>query len=286
MRRCWNLSRGWESETVLVLDNLSRGLRNPGEKKADDWIVSIPGFPGGTPLADLTGFSGRTVNGWAPGISDSGFLESIAVIDQRSARIEHLRILAEYATPLLLDDNGPARQYAPFLLDLLPGPRRSEANIASPAYLDLPPKTREPDTRSTILVSFGGEDPADLVSAVLNCLVHSVKIAPERISVILAPDKARRDRLILPDGIHVLEPTNTLKSRLAEFGLVICSYGLTAWEALASGSAVLTVEPGVLPFPALPNSSNPQCRICSPGKNVKTDRSGETGPTRRTSPSA
>ncbi len=218
---------------------------------------------------NLSEFSDRSVELRASESSEQaaiGFLDSIAVIDQRAADFEQLGILSGYAMPLLLDDNGKARKYAPFLLDVLPGPRTSDANISSPAYMDLPPSGREPDSRAAILVSFGGEDPSRLSFAVLKSLVHYARIAPERISVVLNPDDVKQISADIPAAIRIIEPTEQLKSRLTEFGLVICSYGLTAWEALAAGAAVLSVEPSAYHYRLSRTAGIPSAGFVRPGR--------------------
>jgi len=173
---------------------------------------------------------------------EKAFNTALVVFDRKGSQKAHLMPWVEAgATPLLLDDDGPARQCAPYLLDIIPGPRRSKANMKSPAFLRLPPRRREPDaSEAEILLSFGGSDPAGLTEPVVFSLIHHARINPKRIFLTL-PLSA--DRQNLPSGVSILKNTGGLRNHLADYGLVICSYGITAWEAISAGCAVLTVDP-------------------------------------------
>ncbi|MDT8299577.1 MAG: methyltransferase domain-containing protein, partial [Spirochaetaceae bacterium] len=168
-----------------------------------------------------------------------GFLRSLAVFDRRISTTEDLVPWTEKATPILLDDDGEARRTAPYLIDIIPGPRRTEANASSPDWLDLPSVTRTPDAAGPVLVSFGGEDKAGLTLPVLRFLVES--IGAERLITATCPESITEDRL--PSGVRILREPQELKGLLGDFGLVITSYGITLWEAVAAGCAVLTVDP-------------------------------------------
>lgn len=176
----------------------------------------------------------------AAGDGDSpGFGDTLAILDRRISSESDLHGLAAGTTPVLIDDDGPARRIAPFLLDIIPGPRSSESNLTEPLFMDLPEKRRSPDASGDILVSFGGEDPASLTGPVLQELVHIVGEG-RKISCTRPP---QTDTGSIPDAVVVLETIDNLKDRLSDYALVICSYGLTLWEALAAGCAVLTVDP-------------------------------------------
>jgi 2-polyprenyl-3-methyl-5-hydroxy-6-metoxy-1,4-benzoquinol methylase len=193
--------------------------------------------------ADLVETAAGSNEASAPA-TKTGFNDTLVVFDRKfSDGTRLLDWVRAGATPVLLDDDGPARIRAPFVLDSIPGPRRSPANIASPAFLNLPGRRREPDARNAlILLSFGGFDPAGLTVPVLRSLILDAGIPSRRISLTL-PTSA--DPGMLPEGVTILEQVTGLKDRLGDYGLVICSYGITAWEALAAGCAVLTAEPTI-----------------------------------------
>jgi len=187
--------------------------------------------------------SERQRNSRSPGASlTHGFNTALVVFDRKCSQKAHLIPWVNAGgTPLLLDDDGPARQSAPYLLDIIPGPRRSEANMKSFALLHLPARCREPDANEAkILVSLGGSDPAGLTQPIIFSLVRHAHINPQRIFLTL-PSSA--DQQNLPSGVSVLKKTSGLKNQLVDYGLVICSYGITMWEAISAGCAVLTANP-------------------------------------------
>ncbi|PIE04207.1 MAG: hypothetical protein CSA76_05370 [Spirochaetales bacterium] len=167
--------------------------------------------------------------------------DTLLVLDRRSTSAEELNQRVSMGTPVLLDDDGSARLTAPFLIDTIPGRRGTAANLASPALMNLPPHERRPDASGKILVSFGGEDPADLTAPVCRSLV-SAGVEASRISVTVPPKKKYGEGE-LPSGIVRLGAPEELKNLLSAYGTVVCSYGFTLWEALSAGCAVFTVDP-------------------------------------------
>ena len=247
VRRCLDLARRLGERALLILDEPRR------------WDSLVPGIADFSRRRGEDAFLGESPP--APG-------GALAVFDRRESGAAEVVRWAECAVPLLLDDDGPGRRDAPFLIDTIPGPRRGEANIASPAYLNLPPKVRTPDPGGPVLVSFGGEDPGNLTPAVLRALIEDCGVLPSRITVTRPPGKTWNlpgDNSPAPEspksaglagsagssgssegvagGVRVLACSASLGEHLGEFGLVICSYGITLWEALAAGCAVLTVQP-------------------------------------------
>ena len=245
VRRCLDLARRLGERALLILDNVQLWQRLVPEITDFPRIHGEVEFFGDLP-SDSAGNSPQRGTG-APGASGA-----LVVLDCRESNAAQVRLCADYGTPLLLDDDGGGRKNAPFLIDTIPGPRRCAANTASPAYLNLPPKVRTPDPHGPILVSFGGQDPADLTPAVLRALIEDCAVPPSRITVTRPPGKNWN----LPDcrdgaaessrgapGVRVLPSCDSLREHLGRFGLVICSYGITLWESAAAGCAVLTAEP-------------------------------------------
>ena len=224
MRRCLDIARRLPGRSVILIDDTPSDTRFP-----DEWAELIPGFPGAVPvLLTSEALSGDTLS------------DTLMVFDRRSSEKADLIPWTYKTTPVLLDDNGPARHLAPFLLDTIPGPRGSEANEASPSWLNLPPRRRSPDPAGPILVSFGGDDPSGLTIPLITALVNRIGMDSRRISVTLPAGTSPES---LPEGVRVLKIPDGLKDHLADYGLVICSYGLTAWEAVAAGCGVLTADP-------------------------------------------
>ncbi|AHC15285.1 methyltransferase domain-containing protein [Salinispira pacifica] len=93
-----------------------------------------------------------------------------------------------------------------------------------------------------ILVSFGGSDPGNLTRSFVNLLqthefLRSVTgsiIYPRRLKDSALPD--------LPRGWSWMEPVDDLSTRFPRYDLLICAYGLSAWEAQFSGLPVLILD--------------------------------------------
>ncbi|MCK4514481.1 MAG: hypothetical protein KAU31_04440, partial [Spirochaetaceae bacterium] len=140
-----------------------------------------------------------------------------------------------------LDIGGGGREFCSYVLDTLPRLDGSTANLTDLAYLDLPVLRPVGDSaRDRILVTFGGEDPACLTDATVRLLVERLGIEPERVTVVqpglgVTPN--------LPPGVRIIGPLPSLVAVMDEGEWVICSYGLTAFEASAGGRSVVTIAP-------------------------------------------
>ena len=165
------------------------------------------------------------------------------VCDRRAMDSQDIETLSEFGTVVCLDEGGSAREAAPYCIDTLPHPNcTTSANLFAPALLDLPAKTHSfTGTVERVLITFGGEDPADLSSKVSRFLIENRFFAPEQLTVVRGP--LFSDRLKLPSGITVSGPYPELKGILPEYDLIITSYGLTCFEAIAAGVPLLLLNP-------------------------------------------
>lgn len=151
--------------------------------------------------------------------------------------------LAQLAPVAAIDEGSLNGDLCDCLLDIIPsyGLQRP-ANITEPGFIILPKNTRKTPAPASfseiksILITAGGEDPADLVVPAANAIAgHGIKITaikndPEAINRIL-PEK-RCDVSFVP-------PVQNLKEKLADYDVVITHYGFTAFEALAAGCGVI-----------------------------------------------
>jgi 2-polyprenyl-3-methyl-5-hydroxy-6-metoxy-1,4-benzoquinol methylase len=145
------------------------------------------------------------------------------------------------AVTIGIDTGGDGREYCSYLVDTLPRLGGSPANVGDPAFLDLPEfiPISERD-RGRILVTFGGEDPAGLTESTVALLVGRLGISPDLVTVVRPGLRALSE---IPDGVLVTGPLPTLWPALGEHEWVICSHGMTAFEAAAAGRSVVTVNP-------------------------------------------
>ncbi|GHT77223.1 hypothetical protein FACS1894130_00850 [Spirochaetia bacterium] len=181
--------------------------------------------------------------------------------------------------PLIgIDEGGPVRDRFDFLLDLLPAlPELSPANLTAPRLLPLPKNRREQpfvfrnlETSSgesgrplngscgiRILISFGAEDPAALtVPAALALAPPADHPIPEgnlgpsfpvQITALFGgfnTNAAGGREALEQAGVLVQESIPNLKESLASYDLVITHFGVTAFEALHAGLAVILLSPG------------------------------------------
>jgi len=228
LRRCFETARSMAGHSSLVFDEGPSDALLP-----DDWKSVIPGFPGDIPVLLTSDVLSRD--------TDPGSSGTLAVFDRRSSSIMDILPWAEFSTPVVLDDDGSARALAPFVVDTIPGPRGSDANRASPSLLNLPTRRRSPDPGGSILLSFGGEDPAGITIPLVQLLLE-LGIDVSRIHLTLPPQSEGAE---LPEGLSLLPAVGNLKDHLGDYGMVFCSYGLTAWEAVSAGCVVITVDPSI-----------------------------------------
>ena len=195
----------------------------------------------------------------------AGGLEEAALCSDESGSAEWTFIVLDrYRTPTAelarwaalgpvvgLDEGGPSRSAFDYLLDLLPGPPgRTEANLADPGLLSLPGRRRpsfiEVDHPGPlrVLVAFGAEDPAGLTSPTVFSLQEVSGLAVDALlGPLEAETRSADETAMIEAGARVLHAIPDLKERLADYDLVVTSFGLTAFEAARARSCVLLVSP-------------------------------------------
>jgi 2-polyprenyl-3-methyl-5-hydroxy-6-metoxy-1,4-benzoquinol methylase len=105
------------------------------------------------------------------------------------------------------------------------------------------PTRRQPSIPpQRVLISFGGEDPADLSSRLLQLLLDGNFFQPGQITLIQGPYFLRRR---WPEGITVLANPPKLEFMLGDYDLLFCAFGLTTYEALAAGTPVINLNPSI-----------------------------------------
>ncbi len=177
---------------------------------------------------------------------------SLVIIDaQEMARADHATLRA-LAPTVGVDLGGEARLYASYLIDTLPNLFDHAPNVFDTGLNELPSRVRGPETlrhvdesthtNARILVSIGGEDPASLTPRVLDLLDRAQSVPEESVDVVLGPMSAERVGGRYRTVSSVLR-CHRLKDIVGDYDIVITTFGLTAYEALAAGSTVLTVAP-------------------------------------------
>jgi spore coat polysaccharide biosynthesis predicted glycosyltransferase SpsG len=162
----------------------------------------------------------------------------LLVVDRRSSEPSLLEAIPRDTVVIALDEDGPLAEVAEYTVRMLgPDDRETNIRVAPPA-----PERRRlaaPTLPGKVLVTFGGEDPARLTLPTVRSLLRS-SVKAESITVVRGPSFAP---LELPPGVVVLAPAPGLGERLADYDLVLTSYGLTAFESRGAGCRTATVEP-------------------------------------------
>ncbi len=167
----------------------------------------------------------------------------LVVLDNRFTQNDVLEFWSSKGPVAALDESGPARNFADYIIDILPSRAyMTKANLAGLGYLFLPKNRRTaPEKLKRVLVSFGGEDPAGLGNAFLKAATGIIR--PQDISVVSGALSAAIKSY---PGIITLGPVQDLKEKLYAYDLVVCQFGLTAYEAAWAGCAVLLLSPSRL----------------------------------------
>ncbi len=165
----------------------------------------------------------------------------ITVLDRRGTSRAFVDELRKCTMVVGLDEGGAARGYCDYLVDTLPvagtisDPNRTIPAARSPKNRRLQP----PTVHESILVTFGGEDPAGLTAATCAALIDG-GVGAQRITAVRGPAAPAWN---LPSGLEVLENEPNLREILHRYDLVLTSFGLTAFEAFSAGVSVLLVNP-------------------------------------------
>jgi 2-polyprenyl-3-methyl-5-hydroxy-6-metoxy-1,4-benzoquinol methylase len=180
----------------------------------------------------------------APG--RSSFWDLI-VLDRKATPLQEYLRLSQYGLVIGLDEGGAARSYLPYCIDTLPGLKKQHpANLHALTLLDLP-RQKKPVISfpfCKILLTFGGEDAANLSGVLLNGLLYKSLFKELRkelkITLVQGPYFKQKN---WPGEIHILFAPPNLKETLCQYDLVITSFGLTCFEALAAGVPVILFNP-------------------------------------------
>ena len=170
---------------------------------------------------------------------------SIVITDMRKTDKQFFRTMRHKSRIIGIDEGGSERNRFDYCIDTLPVlPNCPPANVSSPYFLDLPEHRRDntvkPGHPLQVLIVFGGEDPLQLTGKTAAIMQRPALRQLADCSVVFGPLASRQQ---LPERVHVIEKTDNLKEKLADFDIVITGFGLTAYEAAAAGCGVLCVNP-------------------------------------------
>lgn len=190
---------------------------------------------------------------------------ALVVLDGFRTSVADMDRLRAIGPVVALDEGGPARPRADYLLDIIPGflSRQTEPNRYDPTLIPLPSNRRgapqgdaqrtsrrasqrasqsdeqssaQAATPKTALVAAGGENAAGLALPAAKTLAA----AGYDVTVIdpSASGTSKESELLTVSG-----PIDNLRERLYLYDVVVTHYGFTAFEALAAGCSVVLFSP-------------------------------------------
>lgn len=169
---------------------------------------------------------------------------NVIVVDYKNSPDKLIKHLASKGFLIGIDEGGTNRGKFNYLIDIIPSlGSPAGPNISSVGLMDLPMRKPYNSTLShkKILISFGGEDPKGLTKALLNFFNKYNYFLDSDITV-LSKSNIEPDNY-LHSVINFASHKN-LKTILKDFDLIFTSFGLTAFESLASGVPFVLLNPG------------------------------------------
>ncbi|MFP4509654.1 MAG: class I SAM-dependent methyltransferase [Spirochaetaceae bacterium] len=175
---------------------------------------------------------------------------SCIIVDAQTANVSEIVQMLAVAPVVGIDLGGEGRSYASFLIDTMVNLEAHRPNIYAPDALELPDRVRTepPGPAPRALVCMGGDDIASLTEPLVATLDRCKAVAAGSVDVVLSEASLREGsplpgRLAAYGVTDAIFSTNKLSARLGRYDLVYCTFGLTAFEALAAGCTVCTLSP-------------------------------------------
>jgi len=179
----------------------------------------------------------------------------LVIIDKPWLNDSEAVFWASFGILVGIDVRGPGTRRCLYMIDMLPritNPHHpwEAGNLQDNGFLDLadawvPVSERrqlsaDPDAIRSILVSFGGEDAFGQGRHLAGSGFLEKHFPQATVTFVRG---ARMQLPALPDAWQSLDAPTELKKSLRNYDLVICMFGLTAFEALASGCLVVVWNP-------------------------------------------
>lgn len=165
------------------------------------------------------------------------------ILDQRESSREVWKKCLELNVPVIgLDEGGTFRETMDYLVDSLPNLETHRPNSFNPRILfpKIPSRGVAINERKKLLISFGNEDPGNLSSSLTKWILKHNLLAAQDITLVKGPLFQEQD---IPKEIAVLEEQTSLISLMGRYSHFIGSFGISAYEAQASGCHVLLFNP-------------------------------------------
>ena len=186
---------------------------------------------------------------------------SAAVFDSFRTVAKQLKTLPSETIRIGIDEGGRFRSRFDYLIDILPSVRGGEKpNYESLALLNREDfKKRRRKTVRSILVSFGGEDAAELTRKTAEFLISAGW--DRRYSITVLSPRLNPDHY---PTMSILPRVKDLASCITDWDLVLTHFGLTAFEALFQNVSVLLINPTRYHRRLTRKAGLPEAGLCRP----------------------
>jgi spore coat polysaccharide biosynthesis predicted glycosyltransferase SpsG/SAM-dependent methyltransferase len=173
-----------------------------------------------------------------------GLRPNLIFLDIMNTPIEFVRAIKEYAPVIDLDDRGTGSEAATLTVYSLPLLKKLMSNLDSSRYLIFRPeiadfaKNEYGSRVKRILVTFGGADAANLS----NIFVRISKLSDQNLEWTFVRGQFNQNRW--SEGNYTeIKAGASIFDEIIRADLVVTSFGMTAYEALAIGTPVLLLNP-------------------------------------------
>lgn len=162
----------------------------------------------------------------------------VIVTDLFKMTKEQAEKLSSLKSLISIDEGSEYSEYCDCLLDIIPSvDLKRRANFSETGFISRPKNIHsgtDINTISKILVCLGGEDPSGLTIPAVNAIKSCYENA--KITAVYSGEELAN---YSNENINFVKNIPDLKEQLFNYDLVITHYGLTAFEAMYAGCAVI-----------------------------------------------
>ena len=165
-------------------------------------------------------------------------LNPVIVTDGFSLTEQKMKEYRQCKKLISIDEGSDYTDYCDYLLDIIPSyDCKHIPNKFDTSYIIKPQNVRSDKSRNIedVLVCIGGEDPAGLTLPAAQALT---KLLPGAHIKAVVSDIEKYKNIL---NIEFVSPIENLREKIYQYDLVVTHYGLTAFEAMFAGCAVIMV---------------------------------------------
>lgn len=149
-----------------------------------------------------------------------------------------LKKLSQVSSVVCIDEGSDYSHYGDYILDIIPSYNLDrKANLSETEFIEKPVRRKTPEKGKfdKILICLGGEDPSNLT---IPAAKYFLNVSSNVDAIVSSKEKVQIEN----SEINFLTPVPNLREKLWEYDLVVTHYGLTAFEAVCAGCAVILLS--------------------------------------------